>query len=127
MSALCSLRSHSPLKTLFGQIGDTYQAYCHTYKTHAMATCHAGSGQTLDRDINAYYKNKDSKQKELKQKPKIDYPQSLQYIPGFHTGPESEGFIPEFSYKMVSALEEKKDLKKNKRRKRISVFYCINN
>ena len=30
-----SLRLHSPLKTVFGKIGDTYQAYCNTYKTHA--------------------------------------------------------------------------------------------
>ena len=54
MSACCSLRFHSPLKTVFGKIGDTYQAYCHMYKTHTMATCHGGSGQHLDRDINVY-------------------------------------------------------------------------
>ena len=54
MSAHCSLRSHSPLKTVFGKIGDTYQAYCHTYKTHTMASHHGGSGQHLDRDINAH-------------------------------------------------------------------------
>ena len=59
MSAHCSLRSHSPLKTVFGKIGDTYQAYCHTYKTHAMATCHGGSGQPLDRDIHTH-KTKDT-------------------------------------------------------------------
>ena len=52
MSAHCSLRSHSPLKTVFGKIGDTYQAYCNTYKTHTMATHHEGSGQPLDRDID---------------------------------------------------------------------------
>ena len=54
MSACHSLRSHSPLKTVFGKIGDTYQTYCHTYKTHTMATCHGGSGQPLDGDINAH-------------------------------------------------------------------------
>ena len=52
MSAHHSLRSHSPLKTVFGKIGDTYQAYCNTYKTHTMATHHGGLGQPLDRDIN---------------------------------------------------------------------------
>ena len=52
MLACPSLRSHSPLKTVFGKLGDTYQAYCNTYKTHAMATCHGGSGQPLDRDID---------------------------------------------------------------------------
>ena len=38
--------------TVFGKIGDTYQTYCNTYKTHAMATCHGGLGQPLDRDID---------------------------------------------------------------------------
>ena len=32
MSACHSLRSHSLLDTVFGKIGDTYQAYCSTYK-----------------------------------------------------------------------------------------------
>ena len=45
MSAHCSLRLCSPLKTVFGKIGDTYQAYCNTYKTHAMAT-HHGAQET---------------------------------------------------------------------------------
>ena len=51
MSLLC-LRLHSPLKTVFGKVGDTYQAYCNPYKTHAMATNHRGLGSPLDRDIN---------------------------------------------------------------------------
>ena len=38
MSACHNLSSHSPLKTVLERIGDTYQAYCNTYKTHAMAT-----------------------------------------------------------------------------------------
>ena len=52
MPVCCSLRLHSPLKTVFGKIGDTYQAYCNTYKTHAMATHRGGLGQPLDRDID---------------------------------------------------------------------------
>ena len=52
MSAHHRLRSCSPLKTVFGKLGDTYQAYCNTYTTHAMATCHGGLGQPLDRDID---------------------------------------------------------------------------
>ena len=50
MSARHNLRSPFPLKTVFKRLGDTYQAYCNTYKTHTMATCHGGSGQPLDRD-----------------------------------------------------------------------------
>ena len=44
MLAHKSLRLHSPLKTVYGKLGDTYQAYCNTTKTHAMATHHGGSG-----------------------------------------------------------------------------------
>ena len=49
MSDCQNLRSCSLLKTVLGRLGDTYQAYCKTYKTHAMATHHGGSGQSLDR------------------------------------------------------------------------------
>ena len=37
---------------VFGKIGDTYQAYCNTYKTHSMASHHGDSGNPLDRDID---------------------------------------------------------------------------
>ena len=50
MSACCNLRLHSPLKAVPGRIGDTYQAYCNTYKTHTMDTHHGGSRQPLDSD-----------------------------------------------------------------------------
>ena len=48
-------RMHSPFKTVLRKIRDKYQAYCTTYKTHAMATCHGGAGHPLDRgiDLNA--------------------------------------------------------------------------
>ena len=52
MPASCSLRSHSLLKTVFGKIGGTYQAYCNTYKMHAMTIHHGGLGQPLDRNID---------------------------------------------------------------------------
>ena len=52
MSACCSLWSHSQAKMVFGKIGDTYQAYCNTYKTHTVATHHRGSGSSLDRDTD---------------------------------------------------------------------------
>ena len=45
-------RSHSPLKTVLGEIRDQYQAYSTTYKTHAMATCHGGAGCPLDRGLD---------------------------------------------------------------------------
>ena len=59
MSACHNLRSCSPLKTVLNRLGDTYQAYCNTYKTHTMATCHGGSGQPLDRDATPNGKDTD--------------------------------------------------------------------
>ena len=52
MSGHCSKNNkqmQSPLKTMLGKIGDRCQAYCATYKTHAMATCHEGAGHPVDR------------------------------------------------------------------------------
>ena len=39
---------------VFGEIGNTYQAYCYTYKTHTMAIHHGGLGQPTHRDIPAH-------------------------------------------------------------------------
>ena len=52
MSAHCNHRSCSPLKTVLKKLGDSYQTYVNTYKTHAMATHHGGAGQPLDMDPN---------------------------------------------------------------------------
>ena len=58
-ASLPSLRSCSPLKSVLNKIGDSYQMYCNTYKSHAMATHHGGSGQPLDRDPNPLGQNTD--------------------------------------------------------------------
>ena len=44
----------SPLKTVLGEIGDRYHAYCTTYNTHSMATHHGGTGHSLDRGIDLH-------------------------------------------------------------------------
>ena len=54
MSAHHSTRSHSPLKTVLGKIGDGYQAYCTTYKMHAMTTHHRGTGCPLGRGLDIF-------------------------------------------------------------------------
>ena len=59
MSACHNLRLHSPLGTVFDWLGDTYQAYCKTHKTHTMATHHGGAGQPLDRDATPNEKDTD--------------------------------------------------------------------
>ena len=38
----------------------TYQVYCNTYKTHAMAICHGGAGKCLDRDAMPNGKDTDA-------------------------------------------------------------------
>ena len=50
MSAHCNPRSCSLLKAVLNKLGDSYQTYVNTYKTHTMATCHGGAGEPLDRD-----------------------------------------------------------------------------
>ena len=52
MLAHCNTRSHSPLKIILEKIIDQYQTYCTTYKRHAMATCHGGTGHPLDRGLD---------------------------------------------------------------------------
>ena len=52
MSAHQNLRMHSPLKKVLNKLGDSYQTYVNTYKTHTMATCHGGTGQPLETDPN---------------------------------------------------------------------------
>ena len=54
MSAHCSTRLCSPLKTVLGKIRDIYQAHCTTYKMHAMATQHRGAGCPLDRGMDIH-------------------------------------------------------------------------
>ena len=52
MSVHCNPRSCSTLKTVLNKLGDSYQTYDNTYKTHVMATHHGGAGQPSDRDPN---------------------------------------------------------------------------
>ena len=65
MSACHSIRSHSPLKSVFGKIGDTYQSYCNSYKTHAMVTWHGGIGHPLDRDVDLNKENPQNAETEI--------------------------------------------------------------
>ena len=60
MSAHHSTRMQSPFKTVLGKIGDKYQDYCTTYKTHAMATHHWGTGHPWDRGIDLNAKDPES-------------------------------------------------------------------
>ena len=59
MSACHNLRSHPPLKTVLNKLGDSYQTNVNTYKTHAMATCHRGARQPLDRDTTPHGQDTD--------------------------------------------------------------------
>ena len=59
MSAHQRVQTHSPIKKLLTKIGDSYQTYINYCKTHAMATCYGGIGDTSmsnskhhDMDVN---------------------------------------------------------------------------
>ena len=52
MSAHHNLRMHSPLKKVLNKLGDSYQTYVNTYKTHTMATHHRDTGQPSEIDPN---------------------------------------------------------------------------
>ena len=41
----------SHFKSVLNKIGDSYQTYINTYKTHPMATHHRGAGQPLERAL----------------------------------------------------------------------------
>ena len=48
-------QAHSPLKTMLRKIGDRYQSYTVTYKTHTMTTHHRETGHTgKDRDLDSH-------------------------------------------------------------------------
>ena len=50
MSAHCNFQMCSPLKKVLNKIEDSYQTYINAYKTHAMATCHGGTGKPSEKD-----------------------------------------------------------------------------
>ena len=50
MSAHCSFWMCSPLKKVFNKIEDSYQTYVNSYKTHAMAIHHGGTGKPSEKD-----------------------------------------------------------------------------
>ena len=54
MSAHCSTRMCSSLKTMLRKIGDRYQTYSTSYKMHAMAACHGGTRCALNRGIDLH-------------------------------------------------------------------------
>ena len=63
MSAYCSVRSQSPLKSELNKIGDSYQTYVNAYKTHAMATHHGGTGQPPERTPTPHEQDPDTPSK----------------------------------------------------------------
>ena len=51
MSACHNFQMHSPLKKVLNKIEDSYQTYVNSYKTHAMATHHGGTGKPSKKDL----------------------------------------------------------------------------
>ena len=44
---------HSTLKKVLNKIDDSYQTYVNSNKTHAMATCHGGTGKPSEKDSDS--------------------------------------------------------------------------
>ena len=44
------LQTCSPIKKLFHKLGNSYQTYINFHKTHTMATCYSGIGDTSMND-----------------------------------------------------------------------------
>ena len=48
------LQTHSPIKRLFHKLENSIQTYINYHKTHAMATCYGGVGDTSMEDPEAH-------------------------------------------------------------------------
>ena len=72
MSACHSIRSHSPLKSVLGKIGGTYQSYYNTYKMHTMATHHRGIGCPFNRDVDLNKENQCNAETEIENTHDLD-------------------------------------------------------
>ena len=60
MLALQRLLTHSPIKKLFHKLGNSYQTCINFHKTHAMATCYSGIGDTSMNNPEPQYIDSDS-------------------------------------------------------------------
>ena len=56
------LQTHSPIKNLFHKLGNSYETYIIFHKTHAMATCYGGIGNTSMNDPESQDIDSDSQQ-----------------------------------------------------------------
>ena len=54
------LHIHSPIKNLFHKLRNSYQTYINFYKTHAMATCYGGIGDTSMNNPESHDMDSDS-------------------------------------------------------------------
>ena len=57
MSAHHNFEMHSALKKVLNKLEDSYHTYVNSYKTHAMATYHAGTGNPSEKDSDPQENN----------------------------------------------------------------------
>ena len=65
MSACHRLWTHSPIKKLLTKIGESYQTYINYYKTHAIATCYGGIGDTSGSNSENHNKDDNDSQTDI--------------------------------------------------------------
>ena len=85
MLACQRLQIRSPIKKLFHKVGDSYQTYINFHKTHTMATCYGGIGDTsmnnpesqdIDNDSQGNYQGDVNDQEHIE----FDLPVALQHL-----------------------------------------------
>ena len=74
------LQTDSPIKKLFHKPGNSYQTYINFHKTHAMATCYSGIGDTSMNDPESQDIDSDSQENYQEQHVKFNPPVSLQHL-----------------------------------------------
>ena len=102
---------HSPFKAMLGKLGNGYQIYCTTYKKHAMATHHRGTGCPVDSDINLHIDNVEGINTGLANDNEITSGLDTTVAMG---GPEAEGhpdeLTPSNQAKLMALMREINDL-----------------
>ena len=91
------------------KIRDKYEAYCTTYKTHAMATHHGGTGCPIDRDIDLHVEDAKPTGLENGNKSTSGLDATVDLV-----GPEAEGQLDDLIHsnqaKLPALLREINDL-----------------
>ena len=80
MLACQRLQTHSPIKKLFHKLENSIQTYINYHKTHAMATCYGGIGDTSMENPESQDIDSDSQENYQEEHVEFNPPVSLQHL-----------------------------------------------